>query len=458
MYSAGGHAGMTSTLADLKSLVENLDLKRIATLARHVDLGKLLRLLSELEPDDLVHLASQARTKHSKRPLPAVDGDFYGLRSTLLPEEDAILRRVREFMEREVAPIANDFWLRSEFPHHLIPKLAALDIAGMAFKGYGFPGRSCVLEGFVAEEIARVDVSMSTFFGVQSGLAMGSIYLCGSEEQKQAYLPKMRAFELLGAFGLTEPEVGSGAALGLTTTCRRDGDTWILNGKKKWIGNATFADFTIIWARDVGDGNVKGFLVDRDTPGFTATKIEDKMALRIVQNAEITLLDCRVPEAKRLANASSFKDTARVLRMTRAGVAWQAVGCARGAYEHTVKYVQTRAQFGRPIGSFQMVQDLVAHMLSQLTAMQTMVHRLSQLQDAGELKDEHASLAKVFCSVGCREVVSQARELHGGNGILLSHDVARFVADAEAIYSYEGTKQVNSLIVGRAVTGFSAFV
>jgi glutaryl-CoA dehydrogenase len=198
--------------------------------------------------------------------------------------------------------------------------------------------------------------------------------------------------------------------------------------------------------------------VDRATPGFAATKLEDKMALRIVQNAEITLTDCRVPESKPLTNASSFKDTANVLRMTRAGVAWQAVGCARGAYEHTVRYVQSRWQFGRPIGSFQMVQDLVARMLSQLAAMPTMVYRLSQLQDAGELTDEHASLAKVFCSVGCREVVSHARELHGGIGILLSYDVARFVADAEAIYSNEGTKQVNSLIVGRAVTGFSAFV
>jgi glutaryl-CoA dehydrogenase len=449
---------MTNPLSELRSLVEHLDLKRIAALARQVDIGKLLQVLSQLEPEDLAHLASQVKAKHGKSPLPAVDGDFYGLRRTLSPDEDAIVLRVREVMQRFVAPIVNDFWLRGEFPHDIIPRLAQLDVAGMTIKGYGFPARSCLLEGFVAEEMARVDVSISTFFGVQSGLSMGSIYLCGSEEQKRTYLPKMRKFELIGAFGLTEPEVGSGAALGLTTTCRRDGDSWILNGKKKWIGNATFADFTIIWARDEEDHAVKGFIVHRETPGFVATKIEDKMALRIVQNAEITLTDCRVPESKRLERASSFKDTANVLRMTRAGVAWQAVGCARGAYEHTVRYVQTRQQFGRPIGSFQLVQDLVAHMLSQLTAMQTMVYRLSQLQDAGELTDEHASLAKVFCSLGCREVVSQARELHGGNGILLSYDVARFVADAEAIYSYEGTKQVNSLIVGRAVTGFSAFV
>ncbi|HEY5146707.1 MAG TPA: acyl-CoA dehydrogenase family protein [Polyangiaceae bacterium] len=447
-----------TNLADLRSLAGRLDLKRIAALAKHVDLAKLIGIFSELEPEDLAHLASQVRARHHKKALPEAHGDFYGLGELLSPEELEIKLRVRDFMRREIAPIVNDFWLRGEFPMKVIPGFAALDIAGLTFKGYGFPGRSCVLEGLVAEEIARVDVSMSTFFGVQAGLAMGSIYLCGSDEQKRMYLPKMRRFELLGAFGLTEPEVGSGAAGGLTTTCRRDGDSWVLNGKKKWIGNATFSDFTIVWARDEADDQVKGFIVDRATQGFDPKKIEDKMALRIVQNAEITMTDCRMPETKRLQNATTFKDTANVLRATRAGVAWQAVGCARGAYEHTVKYVQERRQFGRPIGSFQMVQDLVAHMLSQLTAMQTMVYRLSQMQDEGKLRDEHASLAKVFCTSGSREVVSQARELHGGNGILLSYDVARFVADSEALYSYEGTKQINSLIVGRAVTGFSAFV
>jgi glutaryl-CoA dehydrogenase len=449
---------MTNPLADLRDTLEQIDLGRLLALARRIDVSKLLKTLAALDAGDVARLLAATSAKRKGRPLPAPNGDFYDVASLLSPEENAIRLRVRDFMEREVAPIANECWLKGEFPHQLVPKLAALDIAGLTFKGYGFPGRSCVLEGMIAEEIARIDVSTSTFFGVQSGLAMGSIYLCGSEEQKKEYLPRMRRFELLGAFGLTEPNVGSGAAGGLETTCRRDGDAWILNGKKKWIGNATFSDFTIVWAKDVADGMVKGFIVGRDTPGFEAKKIEDKMALRTVQNAEIALTDCRVPEEKRLANASSFKDTANVLRMTRAGVAWQAVGCARGAYEHTVRYVQTREQFGRPIGAFQLVQDLVANMLSQLTAMQTMVLRLSQLQDAGLLKDEHASLAKVFCTSGCREVVSQARELHGGNGILLSYEVARFVADSEALYSYEGTKQVNALIVGRAVTGFSAFV
>jgi glutaryl-CoA dehydrogenase len=390
--------------------------------------------------------------------LPAVNGDFYQI-STILSEEDqALLRRVRDFMESEVTPIINRYWTREEFPHQLVPGLADLGIAGLSYHGYGCPGKSTLLDGFVAMELARVDSSIATFSGVHSGLAMGSIYLCGSEEQKQQWLPPMARLEKIGAFGLTEPEVGSGASGGLTTTARREGDTWVLNGQKKWIGNATFSDVTVIWARDVADNQVKGFLVEKGTPGFRPEKMKDKIALRVVQNALITLEDCRVPEANRLQKANSFKATAAVLRMTRAGVAWEAVGCARGAYELALKYAQERQQFGRPIGRFQLVQDLLVRMLGNVTASQCMVTRLSQMQDAGMMSDEHASLAKAFCTVKMRETVGYARELLAGNGILLDNQVGRFVADAEAIYSYEGTREMNSLIVGRAITGFSAFV
>jgi glutaryl-CoA dehydrogenase len=262
----------------------------------------------------------------------------------------------------------------------------------------------------------------------------------------------------VGAFGLTEPEVGSGAARGLTTTAQRRGNEWILNGQKRWIGNATFADLTIIWARDVDDDHVKGFVVQKGTPGFTTEKMQHKMALRVVQNATIGLEDCRVAEENRLANARSFKDTAAVLRMTRAGVAWEAVGCAQGAYEHALRYARERRQFGRAIAHFQLVQDLLVRMLANVTASQCMVLRLSQLQDQGRASEEQASLAKAFCTVRARETVGWARELLGGNGILLDHHVARFVADAEAIYSYEGTREINALVVGRAITGYGAFV
>lgn len=376
----------------------------------------------------------------------------------LSPEDRALQLKVREFMEQEVQPIVNEHWLKAEFPFELLPRLAALNICGATYDGYGGSSKSFLMEGIVTMEIARVDCSMATFFGVQSGLAMGSIYLLGSEAQKQEWLPGMQRLEKIGAFGLTEPEVGSGAAGGLTTTAKRNGDTWILNGQKKWIGNATFADVLVIWARDVDDNEVKGFLLRKDTPGFSVEKMHDKMALRIVQNGIITLKDCVVEEKDRLEHALSFKDTAKVLRMTRAGVAWLAVGCARGAYENALAYTQKRKQFGRPIGSFQLIQNHLVEMLSNLTAMQTMVYRLSELQDQGTLDDEHASIAKVFCSLRTRDIVSRAREVMGGNGILLEYNVARFVADAEAIYSYEGTKEINSLIVGRAITGFSAFV
>jgi glutaryl-CoA dehydrogenase len=402
---------------------------------------------------------SDARRQDERAPAqPPVSGDFYGIVSTLGDEDQAIVQRVRAFMEAEVAPIINRYWMRAEFPFELIPKLAALDIAGIAYQGYGCAGKSTVLDGMLALEMARVDPSIATFFGVHSGLTMGSIYLCGSEEQKQQWLPPMRRMEKIGAFGLTEPEVGSGAAGGLTTSARREGDTWVLNGQKKWIGNATFADVTVIWARDEADNQVKGFLVEKGTPGFTTEKMEDKMALRVVQNALITLRDCHVSEANRLQNARTFRDTAAVLRMTRAGVAWQAVGCAMGAYEHALAYARRRQQFGRPIGTFQLVQDLLVSMLGNIVASHSMVLRLSQMQDAGVMRDEHASLAKAYCTAKCRETVGCARELLGGNGILLEHQVGRFVADAEAIYSYEGTREMNTLIVGRAITGFGAFV
>ncbi|WP_328324833.1 acyl-CoA dehydrogenase family protein [Kribbella sp. NBC_00382] len=384
--------------------------------------------------------------------------DFYLLEALLDDEDRQLLHAVRDFGDKQVAPIINEHWSRATFPFELLPAIRALGIAGTPYQGYGCPGRSFLMDGLIAMELATADPSIATFCGVHGGLAMGSIYLCGSEEQKQRWLPRMATLELIGAFGLTEPGVGSGASGGLQTTARRDGDSWVLNGEKKWIGNATFADLTVIWARDEADGQVKGFVVEKETPGFSTSKIEDKMALRVVQNAHITLTDARVPEENRLANANTFRDTAKVLLMTRAGVAWMAVGCARGAYRQALDYAGQRQQFGQPIASFQLVQDLLVKMLANTTASATLCTRLSQLQDAGLAYDEHASLAKMFCTVRMRETVGYARELLGGNGILLEHNVGRFVADAEAIYSYEGTREMNTLIVGRAITGQSAFV
>src|SRR6202030_4248978 len=413
--------------------------------------------------EDFVATAIQETnaTKAGKKtaPLPAPNSDFYGLVETLSAEDVAVVRQVRSFLETKVAPIINKYWIDDAFPFEIVSGLKDLNIGGLAMKGHGCRGGSVLLFGLVAIEMARVDVSIATFFGVHNGLSMGSIYLGGSEEQKQKWLPPMARMEKIGCFGLTEPLVGSGTGGGLTTTAKREGDAWVLDGQKKWIGNSPWCDLTIIWARDVADNQVKGFIVEnKTTHGFKVEKIQNKIALRVVQNGLITMEDCRVPEENRLQADNSFRDTAKVLRMTRAGVAWMSTGCGMGAYEHALAYAQSREQFGKPIASFQLIQDLLAKMIGNVTASQCMVVRLSQMQDEGKLQDYHASLAKAFCTVRMRETVAWAREIVGGNGIVLDYQVARFFADAEALYSYEGTREMNTLIVGKAISGFSAFV
>jgi alkylation response protein AidB-like acyl-CoA dehydrogenase len=393
------------------------------------------------------------------KPLPAPNSDFYELVETLPADEVAVVRQVRAFMETKVAPIVTKYWVEDAFPFELVPSLRELNIGGVGMQGYGCRGGSSLLAGLIAMEMARVDVSVATFFGVHSGLAMSSIYFGGSEEQKQKWLPPMARFEKIGCFGLTEPLVGSGASGGLTTTAKREGDTWIINGQKRWIGNSPWCDISIIWAHDVADNQVKGFIIEnKTTSGFKVEKIENKMALKMVQNGEITLENCRVPEENRLQGDRSFRDTATVLRGTRYLVGWEATGCAMGAYENALKYAQGRLQFGRPIGSFQLVQDLLAKMLANITASQCLVVRTAQLADEGKLTDAHAALSKAFCTAKCRETVAWAREVCGGNGIAVDYNVGRFFADAEALYSYEGTYQMQNLIIGKAVTGFSAFV
>jgi glutaryl-CoA dehydrogenase len=393
--------------------------------------------------------------KSDPKALPVPHGDFYDIESTLSEEERSILNSIRDFMDTRVAPIINDYWVRDAFPFELLEPLKELHIGGLL----AVEKHSKKLLGLVAMEMCRVDASFGTFYGVHAGLAMGSIAMCGSEEQKQKWLPPMARLELIGCFGLTEPLVGSGTGGGLLTTAKRDGDSWILNGEKKWIGNAPWCDVSIIWARDVDDNQVKGFIVEnKKTPGFSVEKIENKMALKVVQNGHITMKDCRIPEANRLQNANSFRDTAKVLRETRSGVGWMSTGVQMGAYEAAVKYAQERQQFGKPIASFQMIQDLIARMLGNLTACQALMLRLEQLHEEGKLLDQHASLAKAFATARMRETVAWAREVCGGNGIISDNKVGRFFADAEALYSYEGTFQMQNLIVGKAVTGFSAFV
>ncbi|WP_076860683.1 acyl-CoA dehydrogenase family protein [Bradyrhizobium mercantei] len=393
------------------------------------------------------------------KPLPAPNSDFYQITGTLSTDEQAILKKVREFMEAKVAPIINKYWVEDAFPFEVLPALKELNIGGLGVDGYGYKRASDKLHGMLIMEMTKVDASFATFFGVHIGLAMGTIAVLGSEEQKQKWLPPMARLEKIGCFGLTEPLVGSGTGGGLTTTAKREGDTWILNGQKKWIGNAPWCDVSIIWARDVDDNQVKGFIVEnKATPGFSVEKIQNKMALKVVQNGLITMTDCRVPEANRLQHANSFRDTAHVLRLTRSGVGWMATGLQMGAYEAALKYTQQRLQFGKPIASFQMVQDLIARMLGNVTACQSTMLRLAEIEESGKLLDQHASLAKAFTTARMRETVAWAREVCGANGIVVDNNVGRFFSDAEALYSYEGTFQMQNLIVAKAATGFSAFV
>ncbi|HEV7622705.1 MAG TPA: acyl-CoA dehydrogenase family protein [Amnibacterium sp.] len=390
--------------------------------------------------------------------VPYLVGDFYHFQDLLTAREREQAAKVREYFEAEVRPIADDCWERAEFPMQIIPELARLGCLGAFIPEIRRFPNSAVYRGWMALEMGRVDASASTFVGVQSGLAMGAVDVGGSPEQRAEWLPRMATAEVVASFGLTEPHSGSDSARGLRTTARREGDAWILNGAKRWIGNATFADIVVIFAKDAADGQVKGFLVDTTTSGFAATKIEGKIALRSVQNADITMTDVRVPESMRLPGIRSFRDVAHVLRLTRCEVAWQAIGIAIGAYEAALAYAKERVQFGKPIAAHQLVQDLLAKCVANITASIALCARASQLQDAGEQRDEHSALAKAFATARMRETVGYAREILGGNGIVLGKGVARFFADAEAIYSYEGTREMNTLIVGRAITGSAAFV
>jgi len=386
--------------------------------------------------------------------------DFYGYENKLTDQEKDLIVRLRAFLDENVRPVANDLWAKAEFfDRNIVVKgLADLGLFGQPWPETQQFENSAVFRGWVALELARVDASVATLVGMQNGLVMGSISVAGSPEQRTEWLPKFASGELLGAFALTEPLSGSDTAQGLRTVARRNGDEWVLNGAKRWIGNGSISDVTIIWARDEADDQVKGFIVPTSTPGYSAKRIENKQALRIVQNADIVLEGVVVPEYNRLQLSKSFRETAAVLRLTRAEVAWAAVGNSIGAYEAAVKYAGERIQFGKPIASHQLVQELLAKSLGNITASIGMVTRVSEMLDEGTQRDEHSSLAKEYTTSRMRETVAWCRELLGGNGIVLDYGVMRHFADAEAIYSYEGTREMNTLIVGRAITGVAAFV
>ena len=402
----------------------------------------------------------------------AVDGrrlyglsDLYDAESLLTTAERGVLSRLRRFLDTQAKPLIAEYWERGEFPEQLAKPLIDLDIMEPAdltgADGVEQAPARGIFHGFRVFELARTDASLATWYTAQAGLFRTAIRVGASEEQQREWMPQVIDFSLKGVFALTEPEHGSDIAGGLSTTARfeagGDGGSWVLDGAKRWIGGASTADVLAVFARDVGDGQVKAFLVDRTAAGVTLEKIHGKTSLRMMQNAHITLDAVRVPEAMRLHNVGSFKDVAAMLKAMRSDVAWIATGIQAGAFEAALAYVTERRQFGRPVGSFQLVQEKLARMLGNITASLSLVIRLTEQQAQGIYRDQDSALAKMQTSLLMRETVALAREVVGGNGITLDTDVARFHADAEAVYSYEGTHEINALIIGRALTGESAF-
>jgi glutaryl-CoA dehydrogenase len=387
----------------------------------------------------------------------SLNTDYFRIADQLTEQDLDIWRRARDFVDDEVLPVIGEQWEKAELPWPLLRRLGELGLVGDGIDGYGCPPMSPVAAGLVHMELNRGDGSLGTFVGVQAGLAMQSIAMLGSEEQKQRWLPGLARVTKLGAFALTEPTHGSDS-VALETTATRDGEHWVINGEKKWIGNGTVADVVVLWARDTADGQVKGFLVEKGTPGYRAERIDGKGSLRSVWQAHLTVTDLRVAESNRLPGAGSFKDTARVLAGTRNAVAWGALGHAVAAYEIALAYCQQREQFGKTLVSFQIVQNRLVKMLAEVCSMQLICRQLGRLQNEGALTDTIAAIAKMNNTSRARQVIAEARDLLGGNGILLDYHIIRHMADIEAIHTYEGTETIQTLIVGRDITGVGAFV
>ncbi|XP_011019097.1 PREDICTED: acyl-coenzyme A oxidase 4, peroxisomal-like isoform X3 [Populus euphratica] len=382
--------------------------------------------------------------------------DYYQFSDLLTVEDQALRMRVRECMEKEIAPIMTEYWEKAKFPFHAIPKLGSLGIAGGTIKGYGCPGLSITASAIAMAEVARVDASCSTFILVHSSLAMLTIALCGSEEQKLKYLPSLAQFSTVACWALTEPDYGSDAS-GLKTTAIKVERGWILEGKKRWIGNSTFADLLVVFARNTTTNQINGFIVKKDAPGLTVTKIENKIGLRIVQNGDIVMKRVFVPDEDRLPGVNSFQDTNKVLAVSRVMVAWQPIGISMGVYDMCHRYLKERKQFGAPLAAFQINQQKLVRMLGNVQAMVLVGWRLCKLYEKEKMTPGQASLAKAWISLKARETASIGRELLGGNGILADFLVAKALCDLEPIYTYEGTYDINSLITGREITGLASF-
>jgi glutaryl-CoA dehydrogenase len=391
------------------------------------------------------------RTQREKRPVDLID-----VGNLLSDEEKQVRDRVREFVDREVIPVAAGYWDRAEFPFGLLPGLGELGLMGGVLpEKYGCAGWNNVAYGLAIAELARGSGSLATFMHVQSGLAMTAIHELGSEEQKQRWLAPMARCEKIGCFGLTEPEAGSDPGSLSTTAVEKDGG-YVLSGEKKWIGNASFSDVAVIWAR-TDDNKISGFLVETGNPGFQADVLPRKASQRAAWQTHITLEDCHVPEAARLPGAEGLGSTLSILTHSRYGVGWDGLGQATDCYEVALAYAKEREQFGRPIASFQLVQQKLVEMVNEISLSQLLSIHVGRLKDAGGLDPATVSMFKMNNVAKARQIAALARDVLGGNGILLDYRVMEHMADIEGVYTYEGTNDVNTLIVGQAITGHRAF-
>ncbi|TLP99126.1 acyl-CoA dehydrogenase [Nesterenkonia salmonea] len=387
--------------------------------------------------------------------------DYFLLDEGLTDEELHLRDEVREFGIQHVLPVINKYWERGEFPEPVLSPLADIGIVGGFIPDYGCPGLSRRAAGVVAREMGRIDGSVNTFFGVHSNLCMGSIYMLGNEEQRKRWLPSMATLKRTGAFALTEPDHGSDS-VSLETSARQVGESWILNGHKRWIGNGHAADVVVIFARDEADSQVKAFVLERQPDGtypqgYRPEVITGKIGKRSINQADIVIDNLKIPSENRLADCHSFKGVNRVLRATRGGASWEAVGHGMAAMEIAADYALRREQFGAPIGSYQLIQEKLATMLSDLTAMQLMCTRMSELAEADRLTDGMASLVKMTTSRKALAMCREARDILAGNGLLLENHISRHLTDMEVVSTYEGTDSMQALIVGRDITGISAF-
>jgi len=382
--------------------------------------------------------------------------DYYLLDDLFTDEERLIRDTVRNFVEEQFMPLIEDCYMKGEFPNHLIPKLGELGILGCTIQGYECAGLNSISYGLICQELERGDSGLRSFASVQSSLVMYPIYTFGSEEQKQKWLPKLSKGEAIGCFGLTEPDFGSNPS-GMLTRAKKQGDHYILNGSKMWITNGSVADIAVVWAKD-DDDVICGFLVEKGTEGFSAPEIKNKHSLRASITSELILQDVKIPVENMLPNSKGIKHALMCLNQARYGITWGVIGSAMACYTTALDYAKTRIQFGKPIASFQMVQEKLAYMINEITKAQLLSFRLGQLKDQGKMKPEHVSLAKMNNVNMARKVGLLAREILGANGVAAEYPVMRHMNNIESVFTYEGTHDIHTLTVGRAITGISAFV